>query len=439
MLTAAREYYRLSELIARRAVAKVGAASSDRERVATVQMHQMAAAQASSNAFRVMLDEQDIDARAEQLLNSAAFTTETESMLAMLDSVQDDMGMDRLVASLVQDAGRAADMVGVVTRARIAHVHYLNPPSCSRCAVLAGRVYRWSTGFLRHPGCDCIMIPTTVANDQFVQDPVELMKQGLVTGLSKADREAILKGEDFNQVVNRHRTGLGAPGTAVRRRGRETIEEVLASSDDREPALQRLAEIGYVGKAKSPPTVSGDSGQGGSNLPPAVPEDSSDDVPDENDKAAWNAYWKRRQNALEGPNFTANGEVLQPDEVLFVERMVAKDERLSWIPTGSNGTDDVGTLPTNDFTWHNRDGMEVEHKALSSGTPVDLDHIARQVRNALTKNKRARTVDNVIVDIGDRDLTPGLLDDLRSHFAPPRKFSRLWVMSRGELIPIFTT
>src|SRR5690348_18342012 len=35
----------------------------------------------------------------------------------------------------------------------------LNPPSCQRCAILAGRWYRWSQGFLRHPRCDCVNLP----------------------------------------------------------------------------------------------------------------------------------------------------------------------------------------------------------------------------------------------------------------------------------------
>jgi hypothetical protein len=54
--------------------------------------------------------------------------------------------------------------------------------------VLAGRVYRYSSGFLRHPNCDCTMIPTSLANPAFVHDPVDLMREGQVTGLSKADR-----------------------------------------------------------------------------------------------------------------------------------------------------------------------------------------------------------------------------------------------------------
>jgi hypothetical protein len=59
-----------------------------------------------------------------------------------------------MVASQVADAARQA--VGVMTAARpklAGQVRVLNPPSCQRCAILAGRWYRWDAGFPRHPRC----------------------------------------------------------------------------------------------------------------------------------------------------------------------------------------------------------------------------------------------------------------------------------------------
>jgi hypothetical protein len=49
-------------------------------------------------------------------LNSPAFTTATESFAAMLDTVSTDFEFDRLVESLVQDAGRAAESVATTVR-----------------------------------------------------------------------------------------------------------------------------------------------------------------------------------------------------------------------------------------------------------------------------------------------------------------------------------
>lgn len=211
---------------------------------------QIRQASVATEAVDLMLLEQELDAAADALLNSPGFTTSVDAFEQMVDQVSVDAEFERLVASLVQDAGRAAQSVATAARTRTVHVRYLSPPSCARCAVLAGRIYRWSEGFLRHPGCDCVMIPTTVANDQLVQDPVELAREGLVTGLSKADRRAILEdGAKFGQVVNvrLRSSGLKEPGRVLYRRGRMTPEAIYrAAGADRDAALALLVQNGYL-------------------------------------------------------------------------------------------------------------------------------------------------------------------------------------------------
>lgn len=212
-------------------------------------LFQIAQARVAQDAVGFMLDQQEIDAAADALLNSEAFTTSQDSFEAMLEQIDFDWQFDQLVASLVQDAGRAAEGVAIAARPRIGHVRLLDPPSCSRCAVLAGRVYRYSTGFLRHPGCDCVMIPTTLANPDLVQNPVDLMNRGLVTGLSKADQRAIRAGADFGQVVNvrLRKAGMTESGRVLSRRGRPTPEAIYRTAgDDRERALDLLQAAGYL-------------------------------------------------------------------------------------------------------------------------------------------------------------------------------------------------
>lgn len=209
--------------------------------------HQVAQASMSQTAVGEMLTEQDIDAAAEALLNTLSFTTEVDTLLAMIDSAGES-GFDRLVESLVQDAGRAAESVATTARPNIWHVRYLSPPSCSRCAVLAGRIYRYSEGFQRHPNCDCVMIPTTVANPAFQHDPDDLIRDGQVTGLSKADMRAIADGADLGQVVNvRLRSaGLQQSGRVLSRRGRLTPEGIYATTSSREEAVEALRAAGYL-------------------------------------------------------------------------------------------------------------------------------------------------------------------------------------------------
>jgi hypothetical protein len=46
-----------------------------------------------------------------------------------------------------------ARIVKVGQKTSIGWIRVLDPPSCGRCAILAGRFYKWSDGFLRHPNC----------------------------------------------------------------------------------------------------------------------------------------------------------------------------------------------------------------------------------------------------------------------------------------------
>lgn len=210
--------------------------------------HQLVAATQAQAAVGLMLEEQGTAPAPDAVLNALAFTTTLDRSGAMLDTAKTDLEFFRIVGSLVSDAGRAAEQASVAVRPRVGYVRYLSPPSCSRCAVLAGRVYRYSQSFQRHPGCDCTMIPTTVANPDFVHDPVDLMERGLVTGLSKADQKAITDGADFGLVVNvrRQASGLSAPGRVLSRRGKPTPEGIYAAATSRDDAIERLIAAGYV-------------------------------------------------------------------------------------------------------------------------------------------------------------------------------------------------
>lgn len=123
----------------------------------------------------------------------------------------------RVVPTQIADAGRAADQVAIVAAipeprrrrrpVRVGWARMLNPPSCSRCIVLAGRVYRWNDGFLRHECCDCSHIPVAedVAGD-VVTDPDEyfasLSKSEQDEVFGKANAKAIRAGASLSQVVN---------------------------------------------------------------------------------------------------------------------------------------------------------------------------------------------------------------------------------------------
>lgn len=114
-----------------------------------------------------------------------------------------------LAQTQMADTARAAVGLGITARPNVGYVRMLNPPSCSRCAVLAGRWYR-KAGFLRHPGCDCRHIPATRRSAGGLRtDPrtyfdslTEPQQNRLFT---VAGAEAIREGSDIGQVVNARR------------------------------------------------------------------------------------------------------------------------------------------------------------------------------------------------------------------------------------------
>jgi hypothetical protein len=91
------------------------------------------------------------------------------------------------------------------------------------------------------------MIPTTVAAP-YAQDPESLFREGMVTGLSKADAQAVRDGADLGQVVNvrSRKAGLQQAGRVLARAGRPTPEGIYATTNSREEAVAALKAAGYI-------------------------------------------------------------------------------------------------------------------------------------------------------------------------------------------------
>lgn len=217
---------------------------------AVVMGGQVQAAILAERAVALMLDQQDIAVPPPRArLNPAAFTTPPENFERMASETDTDAEFERLVASIIQETARVAQETAIAARDDVEHVRHLILPSCSRCVALGGRVYRYSEGFRRHPGCDCVMIPVTVASPNFAYDPLELARDGQVTDLSKADRRAVDDGADFGQVVNvrRRAAGLTRAGRVLERAGRPTPEAIYqVTGDDRAAAVDLFARYGYL-------------------------------------------------------------------------------------------------------------------------------------------------------------------------------------------------
>lgn len=289
MLRSASEHYRRQQRLIAATVA-AGRRAWDRVNLVDLDAHaayqaallpvleaaQLAAADASSRYVSRALDEQGIDAEPEaqfRPLSLSGRTADGRPLASLLDEpiirVKERIGqglpaaaamhagLARLTMMLqteVADAGRVASGVEIATRPQIGYTRMLNAPSCGRCSILAGRWYRYSSGFQRHPRCDCIHVPTqeNVAGDLTTSprryfDSLTPAEQDQYFG--KAEADAIRDGADMNRVVNatRRRSGISttADGRRVGRR-RPVPEEIYRIAPNREEALELLRQYGYL-------------------------------------------------------------------------------------------------------------------------------------------------------------------------------------------------
>ena len=164
-----------------------------------------------------------------------------------------------LVQTQVADAGRGATQVAIAARPRVGYVRFVSPPCCQRCAVLAGKFFKWNTGFRRHPRCDCIHRPT--AEGSAADGRTDSITPDQIKDLTIAQRKAITDGADLNRAINSHRAGTRSgmfTTEGMGRRGfvrdglaegqrRMTPEAIYRTAgDDRDAAVALLRTHGYL-------------------------------------------------------------------------------------------------------------------------------------------------------------------------------------------------
>lgn len=176
--------------------------------------------------------------------------------------------LKQAAGTLIADTARQAASVDIAARRSVGYVRMLNPPSCDRCTILAGKFYAWNTGFLRHPNCDCVHVASTagstaaaeaeglVDNPHEYFDSLSAVQQDRIFGPGNA--QAIRDGADIYQVVNSKRGrkgGFTTEGTTRRgwarsqmRKGqrRMTPDAIYRTSNSREEALAALRQNGYL-------------------------------------------------------------------------------------------------------------------------------------------------------------------------------------------------
>jgi len=179
--------------------------------------------------------------------------------------------LEQIVTTQLADAARSAASVDIATRPGVGYTRFLNPPSCSRCVVLAGKFFRWNAGFRRHPRCDCVHRLTKASSldaakaEGLISDPYayfhSLSPAEQARTFSPAGARAIADGADIFQVINANRgmkvagadftsEGTGRRGNAARslRPGqrRMTPAAIYRLNPNRADALKDLEHFGYV-------------------------------------------------------------------------------------------------------------------------------------------------------------------------------------------------
>ncbi|MEE1835754.1 hypothetical protein [Streptomyces sp. SP17KL33] len=174
--------------------------------------------------------------------------------------------LDMAVRTVIADTGRQADQASMVANSAVrAYVRVVELPACARCIVLAGREYGVSSGFLRHPRCDCTMEPVTRKNNPTPPDAQDIFESMSPDQRRKvfgeAGAKAIGDGANIYSVVNA-RKAMGKvemfgktvqvthTGTGSRRKKRPPRlmpEEIYRLAEgDRERAIRLLYRHGYL-------------------------------------------------------------------------------------------------------------------------------------------------------------------------------------------------
>jgi hypothetical protein len=159
-------------------------------------------------------------------------------------------GLETRSRTLLSDTARTAGLMSAKSVSSTAHyVRALTPPSCARCAILAG-LPSGKIAFERHPRCDCTAIWSTSekALATHYADAGDYLRSLSDDDLShvlgsKANAQAYKDGADLNQLANAYRK-RGDVRTAQLYGQR--IKYTTEGTTKRGLAYTRMKEAGYV-------------------------------------------------------------------------------------------------------------------------------------------------------------------------------------------------
>lgn len=152
--------------------------------------------------------------------------------------------------TIIADTARNSSMMSAKAHSFTAHyVRMLTPPSCGRCAILAG-IPSGKEAFERHPHCDCVAawsddesaLASHYANAEDYLNSLSSKDLAKTLG-SQANAQAWYDGADLNQLVNAYRkSGSVRPAQLYGR----SIKYTSEGTTKRGRAYYRMKQAGYV-------------------------------------------------------------------------------------------------------------------------------------------------------------------------------------------------
>jgi len=194
------------------------------------------------------------------LLNEAVIQTKmavVEGQSTGIALATGEQWLTQTLLTVMADTGRGVVSADIASRPALAgFVRVLNPPSCPRCVILAGKWFRWNEGFLRHPRCDCKHVPAGNENwakaEGFITDPYEYFhsmptaEQDRVWG--RIDARAIRDGADIYRVENIKLRGLATAKGKLRygTPSRRTVDDIYRTAGTRANAIRMMQDEGFI-------------------------------------------------------------------------------------------------------------------------------------------------------------------------------------------------
>ena len=167
--------------------------------------------------------------------------------------------LTQTVLTVLADTGRGIVASDIAQRPAVTgYTRMLNPPSCNRCVILAGKWFRWNEGFRRHPRCDCRHIPASenISGD-LTTDPYAYFKslspEQQEKTFGRIESRAIREGADIYRVINTGSAAKGGRGLATAKAAarygtpsRMTLDDIFRTAGTRTNAIRLMEREGFI-------------------------------------------------------------------------------------------------------------------------------------------------------------------------------------------------